>query len=184
MRPRAARTLPRIPVSSATSRIAVCSAVSPSSMWPLGSDHSIRPRRSMRPIRAATCESRGPSIPSMTRPPADVSCTVRSRSGPRRGERGRRGVFAAESPAGCASVWFSAEPAAPRPRRRPRRRRGLACSPSDTQAIVAGHGRVSRTYSPLEGCAIPRRARLVVRLCLIVVLLSGPFVPASSHDCA
>ena len=39
-----------MPVSSSTSRTAACSAVSPSSMWPLGSDHSSRPRRSMRPI--------------------------------------------------------------------------------------------------------------------------------------
>ena len=31
-------------------------------------------------------------MPSMTSPPADVSCTVRSRSGPRRGERDRRGL--------------------------------------------------------------------------------------------
>ncbi len=28
--------------------------VSPCSMWPFGSDHSIRPRRSIRPMRAAT----------------------------------------------------------------------------------------------------------------------------------
>ena len=93
MLPSAASTLPWIPVSSATSRIAVCSAVSPSSMWPFGSDHSIRPRRSMRPISAATWCPCGPSMPSMTSPPADVSCTVRSRSGiarPRLGRRRRR----------------------------------------------------------------------------------------------
>ena len=35
------------------------------------------------------------------------------------------------------AVLASGGPAARRPRRRPRRRRGLACSPSDTQAIVA-----------------------------------------------
>jgi hypothetical protein len=33
----------------------------------------IRPRRSIRPIRAANWSSRGPSIPSMTSPPAEIS---------------------------------------------------------------------------------------------------------------
>jgi len=38
-----------------------------------------------------------------------------------------------------------------RPRRLPRRRRGLACSPSDTQAIVAAGGIRSRpTRRPLR----------------------------------
>ena len=45
-----------IPVSSATSRTAVSSGVSPSSMCPLGRDQRRRPRRSVRPMRAA----RGP----------------------------------------------------------------------------------------------------------------------------
>ena len=42
-----------MPVSSSTSRTAACSAVSPASMCPLGSDQSSRPRRSSRPITAA-----------------------------------------------------------------------------------------------------------------------------------
>src|SRR6478672_6882904 len=84
----------------------------------------------------------------MTRPPAEVSCTVRSRSGPRREPLGLCG-FGLPSGTGalllagttellmCAAAAVSGGPAARRPRRRPRRRRGLACSPSDTQAIVA-----------------------------------------------
>ena len=47
---------------------------------------------------------------------------------------------ASACPRGPLSVLVWAGPAARRPRRRPRRRRGLACSPSDTQAIVAGTG--------------------------------------------
>ena len=43
---------PWMPVSSATSRTAACSAVSPASRCPFGSDHSSRPRRFVRPISA------------------------------------------------------------------------------------------------------------------------------------
>ncbi len=56
MMPSGATTSPMIPVSSATSRTAVSSGVSPASMCPLGSDQRRRPRRSVRPMRAA----RGP----------------------------------------------------------------------------------------------------------------------------
>ena len=81
--PERATTVPAIPVSSATSRIAVCSAVSPVSIWPLGSDHIIRPRRSTRPMRTAHRSSTGLSrLPEITRPPADVSRTVRSLAAP------------------------------------------------------------------------------------------------------
>ena len=46
-----------------------------------------------------------------------------------------------------SEVAASGGPAERRPRRRPRRRRGLACSPSDTQAIVAAmHYRSRRTH--------------------------------------
>jgi hypothetical protein len=71
-----ATTSPMMPVSSATSRTAVSSGVSPSSMWPLGRDQSSRPRRSVRPMRAA----RGPVMGSSatTRPPAEVSSTRRT----------------------------------------------------------------------------------------------------------
>src|SRR3954463_15689886 len=77
MMPSGATTSPTMPVSSATSRTAVSSGVSPSSMWPLGRDHNSRPRRSVRPMRAA----RGPVMGSSatTRPPADVSSTRRNR---------------------------------------------------------------------------------------------------------
>ena len=40
-------------------------------------------------------------------------------------------------------------PAARRPRRPPRRRRGLARSPSDTQAIVAATDKAARPHSPV-----------------------------------
>src|SRR3954467_11819350 len=77
MMPSGATTSPMMPVSSATSRTAVSSGVSPASMCPLGSDQRSRPRRSGRPMRAA----RGPVTPSSatTRPPAEVSSTRRSR---------------------------------------------------------------------------------------------------------
>jgi len=90
--------------------------------------------------------------PSQDELARDVSCTVRSRSGPRREPRGLCGLglpsgtgalLVALLLAGttelllCAAAAVSGGPAARRPRRRPRRRRGLACSPSDTQAIVA-----------------------------------------------
>src|SRR3954471_20200956 len=77
MMPSGATTSPMMPVSSATSRTAVSSGVSPASMCPLGSDQRSRPRRSVRPMRAA----RGPVTPSSatTRPPAEVSSTRRSR---------------------------------------------------------------------------------------------------------
>src|SRR3954451_10875511 len=77
MMPSGATTSPMMPVSSATSRTAVSSGVSPASMCPLGSDQRSRPRRSVRPMRAA----RGPVPPSSatTRPPAEVSSTRRSR---------------------------------------------------------------------------------------------------------
>ena len=74
MVPSGATTHPMMPVSSSTSRTAACSAVSPSSMWPFGSDHSSRPRRSNRPMTAAA-----PDSWSTIRPPAEVSSTVRSR---------------------------------------------------------------------------------------------------------
>src|SRR3954463_16422113 len=77
MIPSGATTSPMIPVSSATSRTAVSSGVSPSSMCPLGSDQRRRPRRSVRPMSAA----RGSFTPSSatTRPPAEVSSTRRNR---------------------------------------------------------------------------------------------------------
>src|SRR3954463_12417175 len=77
MMPSGATTSPMIPVSSATSRTAVSSGVSPASMCPFGRDQRSRPRRSVRPMRAA----RGPVTPSSatTRPPAEVSSTRRSR---------------------------------------------------------------------------------------------------------
>src|SRR4051794_23489111 len=77
MMPSGATTSPMMPVSSATSRTAVSSGDSPASMCPLGSDQRSRPRRSVRPMRAA----RGPVTPSSatTRPPAEVSSTRRSR---------------------------------------------------------------------------------------------------------
>ena len=46
MLPRRPSTRPWMPVSSATSRTAVSSCVSPDSTWPFGSDHRSRPRRS------------------------------------------------------------------------------------------------------------------------------------------
>ena len=63
-----------MPVSSSTSRTAACSAVSPCSTCPLGSDQRIRPRRSIRPISAPPC---GRSSVSTTSPPAEVSSTRR-----------------------------------------------------------------------------------------------------------
>ena len=80
-------TVPRMPVSSATSRTAVCCSVSPASRWPLGSDHSSRPRRSMRPISAALAPA--PRW-SSTSPPALVSST--RRSGRRGGGVGFEGI--------------------------------------------------------------------------------------------
>ena len=71
-----------MPVSSSTSRTAACSAVSPSSRWPFGRDQSRRPRRSSLPMRAALVP-----VASTTRPPAEVSSTVRIR---RREPRRRR----------------------------------------------------------------------------------------------
>ena len=71
-----------MPVSSATSRTAACSAVSPASMWPLGSDHSSRPRRSVRPISAPT-RARPDEVDDQSAG-ADVSSTRRTR-----GRRGR-----------------------------------------------------------------------------------------------
>src|SRR6266542_6475051 len=52
MVPRSAQTRPVIPVSSATSRTAAASTVSPGFRCPLGSDHSRAPERSLRPMSA------------------------------------------------------------------------------------------------------------------------------------
>src|SRR6185437_2794359 len=79
MMPRLPMIEPWMPVSSATSRTAACSKVSPASRCPFGSDHSNRPRRFVRPISAPI--GTGPDR-SSTRPPALVSST--------RGSRGRR----------------------------------------------------------------------------------------------
>ena len=68
MMPSGATTSPVMPVSSATSRTAVCSGVSPASMWPLGRDQSSRPRRSSRPMRAPTGPCRPPRPPPGPRP--------------------------------------------------------------------------------------------------------------------
>src|SRR5690349_14425870 len=85
MVPSGATTRPMIPVSSSISRTAACSAVSPTSMWPFGSDHSNRPRRSSRPINAAVRRAW-----STTSPPAEVSSTVRSRRRRSTGRPARR----------------------------------------------------------------------------------------------
>ena len=60
----------------------------------------------------------------------------------------------------CA-VAVSGGPAARRPRRRPRRRRGLACSPSDTQAIVAATQNSLPPHSPLGAGPLPLRSLTV-----------------------
>ena len=159
-----ASTLPVRPVSSAISRIAVSSAVSPSSMCPLGSDHRVRPRRSTRPISAATRRSSGPpSRPATTSPPAEVSRTVRSRSGPRRaGATLRRTLRCRMAWRRSASarcwIWLRLTPAE-------RHDRGASpgadvvadCSPSDTQAIVAGVARdAPGTLAGSASCGIGR----------------------------
>ena len=85
--PSGAGRRPMMPVSSSTSRTAACSAVSPSSMWPLGSDQSSRPRRSRRPIRAAhargRCRRPG-RLPRSRRPCAAAPGPRRRRSAGRR----------------------------------------------------------------------------------------------------
>ncbi len=58
------------PASSATSRIAASSGVSPSSRWPLGRHHSSLPPRLRRPMTAACA---APSSTKIAMPPADVS---------------------------------------------------------------------------------------------------------------
>ncbi len=73
--------LPRMPVSSKTSRTAASSGVSPASTWPLGSDQISRPRRSRRAMSAAWGWR---PVRSSTNPPAEVSST--------RCTAGRRGV--------------------------------------------------------------------------------------------
>ena len=84
--PSGATTSPMIPVSSATSRTAVSSGVSPSSMWPLGRDQRRRPRRSVRPMRAARgpchrvlCHHQAPGggLVDPAQPAAGASATAR-----------------------------------------------------------------------------------------------------------
>ena len=97
-----------MPVSSSTSRTAASSAVSPASTWPLGSDQSSRPRRS------TPADQRGPRarrrVRSTTRPPAEVSSTLRR---PRARAAGcAAGAAAAEAGTGHPSIVAS-RPTAP-----------------------------------------------------------------------
>ena len=120
-------------------------------MWPLGSDHSMRPRRS------TPADQRGHLVVLRA---VDAVDDQSARRGLVHGAQplGRRRRPARDPAAAggacCGAVACcvdgvgvrrsfriaSGGPAERRPRRLPRRRRGLACSPSDTQAIVAAGG--------------------------------------------
>src|SRR5665647_2488907 len=89
MVPRAWTIWPWMPVSSAISRTAACSAVSVPSRCPFGRHHSRRPARLRRAITAAC----GRSSEVTTNPPAEVSSTtgrVRTLRRPRRVSRASR----------------------------------------------------------------------------------------------
>ena len=122
----AARTRPRMPVSSSTSRTAASSAVSPSSRWPLGSDQSSRPRRSTpadqrRPGRGRRCG----------RPPA------RRRRSPR--------PCAAHAPAPPAGAAGAAEG-------RGAGHPSIVASPSAAGPEPAGRSRASQAGPPPYPC--------------------------------
>ena len=109
MVPSGATTRPMMPVSSSTSRTAACSAVSPASMWPLGSDHSRRPRRSSRPISAAVPDAGGPprGRPPRSRRPCAAGADAR-RDGPRGARRSDRGRWTCGDGNDAATPWPAA----------------------------------------------------------------------------
>ena len=120
-------------------------------MWPLGSDHSSRPRRSSRPITAAA-----PAAWSTTSPPAEVSSTVRSRR--------RRSVGPARaSPAGAAAGGGHAAivtirgPLPPRPGGRRAGRRPLRRVTNHPRRSPSGrlHWPVVSAAAPAPGAVAP-----------------------------
>ncbi len=87
MGPSAASTLPRMPVSSATRDGGLLGGLAQSRCAPLGSDHTGRfvdAADQSRDLRVSWTVDTVNDQPS-----ADVSCTVRIRVDPRRGERDR-----------------------------------------------------------------------------------------------
>ena len=142
MVPRGATTRPMMPVSSSTSRTAACSAVSPASMCPFGSDHSSRPRRSSRPIRRGRAggvvddEATGRGLVDGAH-----AASIRGRpAGARRSGRGR---------------WTCGDGNAPTP---VARRAGVRCAASVARAVVAA-GDVPVTLARRVPCSCPGRVR-------------------------
>ena len=97
---------------------------------------------------------------SMTNPPAEVSCTVRSRSGPRCPGR-RCPDFAVSEGVAAAGVGSlldlaSPDPAERRPRRLPRRRRRLRIFAVGHPSDSSWRAQTLRAHSPVVSCGIGR----------------------------
>ena len=157
--------MPRMPVSSSTSRTAASSAVSPASTWPLGSDQTSRPRRSWRAMSAA----RAPAAARSTHEAAGRglldACAAAGAAGVRGGSGAARRAECGQGSRTCARATAAgagdAYAVLTCPRRRPPPRRADRTGVQRRavrragRGVAAGRRRARARGSPRPGTSWP-----------------------------